>query len=323
MFPKTLGMKVFVYESITATIPASDSSLYREGLAMREALTADLAACPGIEVVSFHPGDSFENGVTLCDAVWLIAPELGDTLGQLAEQVLAKGKALIGSNPAAIRATSDKLDLADRWKRRGLPTPETCPASEWRQLPFPLVIKPVDGCGSTATFLARNETEVRHALERCEKEGFVHEGLIAQPLIPGLAASVSFLAGESHLTPLLPAIQNVSPGSNFAYAGGSIPLPREFAERAVRLGQQALEPVEGVRGYVGVDLILGDAIDGSKDMVIEINPRLTTSYVGLRALASFNLAQAALDLCLRNVIPLPRWKDGRIQFTPDGLVTWL
>ena len=32
----------------------------------------------------------------------------------------------------------------------------------------------------------------------------------------------------------------------------------------------------------------------SGDRVIEINPRLTTSYVGLRALARFNLAEALL-----------------------------
>ena len=45
-------------------------------------------------------------------------------------------------------------------------------------------------------------------------------------------------------------------------------------------------------GYVGVDLVLGREPDGSEDVVIEINPRLTTSYVGLRAAARTNLAEA-------------------------------
>ena len=47
----------------------------------------------------------------------------------------------------------------------------------------------------------------------------------------------------------------------------------------------------GLSGYVGVDVVLGN--DG-RDWAIEINPRLTTSYVGLRALAGFNLAEAML-----------------------------
>jgi hypothetical protein len=43
-----------------------------------------------------------------------------------------------------------------------------------------------------------------------------------------------------------------------------------------------------------VDLVLGDAADGSRDFAIEINPRLTTSYLGLRALARGSLAAALL-----------------------------
>jgi predicted ATP-grasp superfamily ATP-dependent carboligase len=47
-------------------------------------------------------------------------------------------------------------------------------------------------------------------------------------------------------------------------------------------------------GYLGVDLVLGDDPSGADDRVIEINPRLTTSYVGLRAAALCNLAEAML-----------------------------
>jgi predicted ATP-grasp superfamily ATP-dependent carboligase len=38
-------------------------------------------------------------------------------------------------------------------------------------------------------------------------------------------------------------------------------------------------------GYLGVDLILGEDGNGAVDCVVEINPRLTTSYVGLQAAA--------------------------------------
>jgi predicted ATP-grasp superfamily ATP-dependent carboligase len=67
-----------------------------------------------------------------------------------------------------------------------------------------------------------------------------------------------------------------------------------LTQRAGAIGQQVAGVLPSAIGYIGVDLILGDAVDGSEDLVIEINPRMTTSYVGLRASAEGNLASAML-----------------------------
>ena len=67
--------------------------------------------------------------------------------------------------------------------------------------------------------------------------------------------------------------------------------------------------------------MLGDATDGSGDHAIEINPRLTTSYVGLREVAAVNLAWAMAGVAQgREPGPL-RWTAGRVSFAPDGVVT--
>jgi predicted ATP-grasp superfamily ATP-dependent carboligase len=55
-------------------------------------------------------------------------------------------------------------------------------------------------------------------------------------------------------------------------------------------------------GYVGVDLVLTE----SGPVVLEINPRLTTSYCGLRHALSHNPATWVLDLL----------KNGRLPETP-------
>jgi predicted ATP-grasp superfamily ATP-dependent carboligase len=73
-------------------------------------------------------------------------------------------------------------------------------------------------------------------------------------------------------------------------------------------------------GYVGVDVVLGDTEDGSQDQAIEINPRLTTSYIGLRRLARDNLAEALLALMAGQHVPSPRWHAGSVRFWPDGMV---
>ena len=313
-------MTLFVYEHITATMPASDTSLYREGRAMRDALIADLDAIEGIEVVPFRAGDSFDECVRKCDAVWLVAPEFDDSLGRLADEVVECGKTLLGPSPSAIRLTANKFELFKHWQRTGVPTPMTVPCHEWPSVAFPFVVKPIDGCGSTATTFVNRAEGMPAALNRAAEVGYEPDRLIVQPFSPGRPASVAFLIGKTSATPLVPTFQYVVAESHFAYDGGELPIPHDLAVRAIQLGQRAVNCVPGLFGYVGVDLILGGESDGSQDVAIEINPRLTTSYVGLRALAEFNIAEAAYDLCLRNIVPIPKWKPVRMRFTPEGVV---
>ena len=97
-------------------------------------------------------------------------------------------------------------------------------------------------------------------------------------------------------------------------------MPGNLTERALRLSVQALNVVPDLRGYVGVDMVLGLLPDGSQDSVIEINPRLTTSYIGLRALAKFNLAEVLINIALgKGTNPL-KWRTGPIHFHSDGRV---
>ncbi|MGH8522453.1 MAG: ATP-grasp domain-containing protein, partial [Gammaproteobacteria bacterium] len=56
-----------------------------------------------------------------------------------------------------------------------------------------------------------------------------------------------------------------------------------------------LEAVPGLRGYIGIDLV----ITASGPIVMEINPRLTEAYVGLRQSLRFNPAAPVVDACLR------------------------
>src|SRR5262249_33907339 len=117
-----------------------------------------------------------------------------------------------------------------------------------------------------------------------------------------------------------PAAQSLSADGRFRYEGGELPLPAPLATRAVRLARSAVEAVPGLAGYVGVDLVLGGAADGSADWIIEINPRLTTSYLGLRELAEQNLAEMTVRVVLGQVIDPPRWRSGRVRFRSDGTI---
>jgi predicted ATP-grasp superfamily ATP-dependent carboligase len=99
--------------------------------------------------------------------------------------------------------------------------------------------------------------------------------------------------------------------------GGSLPLELAAAARARRLAVRAVSSLPQPAGYVGVDLVLGVDPAGSGDAVIEINPRPTTSYVGLRALARSNLAEALIAIAAGHGVELC-WNSGEISFTSAG-----
>jgi predicted ATP-grasp superfamily ATP-dependent carboligase len=70
-------------------------------------------------------------------------------------------------------------------------------------------------------------------------------------------------------------------------------------------------------GYLGVDIVLGAAPNGDDDVVIEINPRLTTSYIGLRAACHQNLAEAMLVIAAGGAYN-SSFNDSLIEFRADG-----
>jgi predicted ATP-grasp superfamily ATP-dependent carboligase len=95
---------------------------------------------------------------------------------------------------------------------------------------------------------------------------------------------------------LSPCWQKLSDDGRFAYRGGATIREEPLARRAAALAGRALDALPPARGYVGVDLVLGNDPGGRDDVVIEVNPRLTTSYMGLRAATPQNLAKAILDV---------------------------
>lgn len=317
--------RVFVYEHVTATTPKPDpaDSLYREGRAMRDAIIEDLQAVPGLEVVSFSNDATikdFDSLVRTCDAALIVAPELEGILESLVRRVEAVGVPLLGPSAEAIKLTADKIATTSWWKSHGIASPFSELACDWSAIRVPCVIKPRDGAGSTATYYCHDVA----SFLRSRQDAYDHSPSepIACDYVEGFAVSVSFLIGPVGVVPLLPTFQHVSPQTHFRYDGGELPIPPKLARHAVALGSHAISCVPGLHGYVGVDLVLGDAEDGTQDFAIEINPRLTTSYVGLRGLANTNLAGAFLDVCSGKVPGRIDWKPGRIRFRADGSVDY-
>jgi len=227
---------------------------------------------------------------------------------------------LLGCDPQAIRLTSDKLALAEFWRLRRVrhPWTDAFERADLVHVPPPWVLKPRHGAGSQSIYLVHDAETASNIIEAeaDEWDDWPLTNFVVQQYVPGQAASVAILIGPYQTLALAPCRQHLSTDGRFGYLGGSLPLPTPFAERAARIALQAIAGIDGLRGYVGVDLVLGD--DGV-DYAIEINPRLTTSYLGLRQLCEQNLAELMLRVALGERVEPPTWKSQEVQFDPASL----
>lgn len=275
---------------------------------MFAAVTEDFARITGCEVIVPSPGEpeetAFRRAARQADATLVIAPEFDDILANRCRWVREEGGFCLNPSAEVIDLGSDKFRLAGHWQRFGVPTPETLlpdgsplPWSSW-------VLKPRFGAGSLDT----------HVNGTPRPRGEIGQ-MIVQPWLSGVAASVSFLCGPDRVVALSPAAQHLATDGTLKYLGGKVPLPEPWSSRALRIATQAVHAIPGLCGYIGVDVLLG--IDG-RDWAIEMNPRLTTSYLGLRRRARFNLAEAMWRIARGEPPPAMVWSADEIEFSADG-----
>jgi predicted ATP-grasp superfamily ATP-dependent carboligase len=320
------------------------ASLAREGAAMRAALVADLVSIGhhkivttadarsrhdlprGVEVITLPAGDrareaALDRAIDSVDAVWLIAPETDRCLERLADRVTRRRKTLLGSDADAIARASDKAALGRRLAALGIRHPETRrlarDVESARTAPksgYPIVVKPARGAGSGGISLVRHAAEWPRAIGLARRASG-KSGVLLQEYVPGTAASVSLIADGRHAQALSVNEQILAASPPFAYRGGRTPFDHELAPRAIAAALGACRAVPGLRGFVGVDVVLTEL----DVVVIEINPRLTTAYLGVRAAVDENVAALAMDGCAGRLPAVPRLRRS-IQFSSSGRI---
>ena len=250
------------------------------------------------------------------DAALIIAPESDSILTRLSALVENAGAQLLGTSSVGVAIAADKWDCFRRFTEDNLPTPNTWRVScteavaAAQEFGFPLVVKPIDGVGCEGVSMASDSSSLNLALELM---GFQHKDVLLQRYLPGTHASVSLLVSGPGVMPLSLNEQVVSIGIPFLYQGGVVPLEHGQRLLALEHARRAASLVPGLRGYIGVDMLLAD----EECYVIEINPRLTTSYVGLRRVINFNLAEAIWRACCEDTLPQKSILSGRASFRKE------
>ncbi|MCG8652689.1 MAG: ATP-grasp domain-containing protein, partial [Pirellulales bacterium] len=268
--------------------------LRTEGAAMLRAITTDLNEVADVvvpldqqlnlsvdagEVVEIHADQplwaQWIEAARNCDAALIVVPESDGTLAKGVAMLRAAGIDVIAGSGDFLRVASDKLLTAKTLLAAGVAHPLYFALSDQRfendlRPHGRFVVKPRDGCGT-------HKIQKFDSFEAACQE--LNEEQLLQAWMPGQSVSVAVVTSGTHQT-FLPAVSQSLVESNCQYAGGCGPLDDESQRRATSLASRAIAAMPPTaRGFVGLDLLLAER--PSEDCVIEINPRLTTSYVGL------------------------------------------
>jgi predicted ATP-grasp superfamily ATP-dependent carboligase len=324
-------MRIFVLEWVTgggclgADLPPS---LVREGTAMRDRLVLDLIALRDVQVsialdarlpspdlpaevhrIKANPTERWLELAEDADACLPVAPEGESGVVELYRALASQPSDLLGCRPDAVALSADKYAANAVLRQRDIPVPDTRlasarpPASEtgW-------VVKPRRGAGCLDT---------RHLqADRAPRVVSEPEAWVVEPWIEGAHASSCLLcaAGEAWLLTCNRQDVHETAGS-LHYTGTLVAGLEHRRSEFARLSDQIAGAVPGLWGLVGVDLV--DTVTGP--VVIEINPRPTTAYVGLGRALGLNPMSLLLALTHRPLCELVRpLAPSPVQVRIDG-----
>jgi predicted ATP-grasp superfamily ATP-dependent carboligase len=307
---------VLVYEFASGGGFAAEAppGMLGEGLAMRDAVCLDLLALGGINVVAATTKDArlptgarsispalgeattafLRRMAATVDAVWLIAPESDGISLELTRLLEDIGANVIGCGCDAVALASSKSRTLVRLAAAGIATVPTWPLATAPLAHHDIwVVKPDRGCGCEA--MRRLPLDAVGAMQATAENTGDNDLIIAQPWLDGDAMSLSLMVTEATVEILSVNRQHIE-----VAADGIVSLTDITRRVAIDVTLEAglhdlavgvVASIPGLRGFVGVDFILTER---GLPVVLEVNPRLTSAYVGLSKLLGRNLADDLL-----------------------------
>ncbi|UUX92032.1 ATP-grasp domain-containing protein [Methanoplanus endosymbiosus] len=281
----------------------NEPDLAPEGAAMLKVLSESFERC-GYEVLSPEKGDFSEELkrlAPLCDVGIVVAPD--DILGRFTKIVEDNTRSL-GCGSLNIAICSNKQRTGDILTMHGIAVP--------RELDFGMrIIKKVKGVDGQNMRLS---------------DGVSGEDEFGQEYIEGEHISVSLVGSRvvgdtcnsySGRPPLLLALNRQyierTEDGHYRYLGGETPVEHPRADEITETAVKALN-VLGCQGYTGVDVVVADKI-----YVVDVNPRPTTSLVGIAEVMEEEIADILVESSRGN-IPAEVHLSGRVSFNTTGEV---
>ena len=323
-------MRILILEYASA-LGLDDPAICTEGYAMLKGLTEDFKSkntdylisksshfntkyCNSVELEGDLMG-WLDANIAIYDLCLLIAPEEDFVLYKLTELIEKKDVKVIGSSSEAVFVCTDKFKTYEALKDKVniIETERVFFDKIDDYKPFfsgKKVIKPADGVSCSGINIVNSLDELKKAASSMQT---VLPYFIVQDFVEGTSASISLLCDGKEAIPLSLNLQDIQFNSNeINYNGGEVPFEHELSLEAKKAAKKAVESINGLKGYVGVDVILGDSA-----YIVEINSRVTTPYVVLRDILDFNLGEAIFD-SIYGIFPSKINLNGKFSFYKEN-----
>jgi len=224
------------------------------------------------------------------DCCLLLAPESNNTLFHLTHHAESCAIPLLSSGAPAVQATTSKRQTTQTLQHNGIEAPplitlDSIDAHDSNRY----VLKPDDGVGSIDTFCLSGSA-LKHTHKR-----YPHH--IITPWLEGRHLSLTLLCdgnGSAHVLSCNQHHITLAEDNAVHLRAIDVGIRRSSGQQAQdqQLAQRIAKIFPSLYGFVGIDIIdTNDTVS-----VIDINPRVTTSYVGLSTALNDNPATWLLDL---------------------------
>ncbi len=228
--------------------------------------------------------EEFARLVMQSDWVWPIAPEFDGILQTLCQAVASLGKTLLTSPAAAVAIAGNKFKTYELLKRHHIAAVPTRMLG-YEYFPGEWIVKPVDGVGCADSYVVSDRQDFEQMSVRKGQ-------YIIQPHLQGTKTSLSCLFKQGRGWLVCANLQRFELiNKQYQLADIVVNHHQDLGDYQAVITKIA-QALPELWGYVGIDLIETAA----QTWVLEINPRLTTSFVGMYDALGINIAEAVLQL---------------------------
>lgn len=211
-----------------------------------------------------------------------------------------------------------KIDSKGYWKRAIENLHEKWQAED-PLTPLKLIIKPLMGVDCEDIVIIDKIEDLTLDLDKIFKPG---SRVLVQEFIDGTDISVSLISDGKKAIPISLNKQLIElKDDKGRYLGGKIPFESKYKQEAFEIATNAVEAIGGLKGFVGVDLLINnDEKDIYSVYLLEINSRFTTPYVGLKQISNINIGDSIIKLIdgELSIDEIDVSLDGGVEFKKSG-----
>jgi predicted ATP-grasp superfamily ATP-dependent carboligase len=227
--------------------------------------------------------------------IYILAPEENLILHDIIKNLEIKNLNTCNCSSKFIKLTSNKYKINSVLKKSKDYTIETYSNSRELLKDKKIIAKIVDGCGAENLYVFDNLIDMKNYKSKLTKNH------IYQYYYDGNIIGINIIANKNKYKIISINEQIYEKFNNNELVLKKIEIGKfnHMIDEFTKFVENILQNFDGYYGFFGIDAIL---TSDKKIIFLEINPRLTTSYIGLSKSIGFNVMQLYYDLACKHDI---------------------